>query len=855
VKDRTSDQVRRHAGPSRSGSRDAAPAEAALLRLQRSAGNRAVADIASGVAQRRLSRKRASTAERPHPLAQQIAGATQRAKEGDLDRRENVLDYLLTFSNTPKHDRPGYVRELRVIEDYRRRHGWNVRNQLPHVRSSEEIRRKIERNHILGICHRAKSIKWGLERASGDPEQEKLIAEDAKEIGSEFKSRALEISKQLLRSSAAEIVAVLRQYGLHEGILGLSSLPDDDDKIHEAIEDRIRYTRGGEGLLKYRAEGARKSRADLTKQIKRLKYLQAQARELADQDVKINGSPVTRNIWKPLDEAIRGKPKATDPSVVITNKLRAARLKLTTEWLAAEREHPILAAYRGGKIDELEDVQLGKADASDDDRMRATLARAIPKLVNIRKALNYLDKGYVSPVEIAPAVALARRDMLIPPGSKWDPAVLDKIAEEKDKSAPSWIVELLMFAASFTLVGAALASFYQVMKEYIAYSKQDVLANTDLERARSLSDQEPSLTGLAVALVGAGLAGGTAAKVFSRARNLRKLAITGDEGAMFELRRIADTYHVDLTDVVPEPKPKPATTPAPKPPPTPQPTRIPPRGSYKPKSEEDVGKPSGRYSPTDKGKGSRPFYAKDPKPPAKPPAQPPAKPPAPPATREHVPRPDPRHLPQWAIVNHATEAEFRAGFRKAVNELTAYDSGWDDLVSAVGAMPGFKANNQELWAMLRKIRQARGDPAFLEESAAALWREAARRQVSTAKHLEHVMGPVVSVNRRTLTPELFRDRVLRAPGGMIDNAFSSDLHGAHTHLFDLYLVKRLGFDERRFRQLLARVNQPRVRSGDREKAFYEAAWDALFDANTQKSIFRPEDLGPILQQHLGFPRW
>ena len=63
--------------------------------------------------------------------------------------------------------------------------------------------------------------------------------------------------------------------------------------------------------------------------------------------------------------------------------------------------------------------------------------------------------------------------------------------------------------------------------------------------------------------------------------------------------------------------------------------------------------------------------------------------------------------------------------------------------------------------MLRKIRQARGDPAFLEESAAALWREASRRQVSTAKHLEHVMGPSPQLNHRGLTPELFRDRVLK----------------------------------------------------------------------------------------------
>ena len=201
------------------------------------------------------------------------------------------------------------MRELRVIEDYRRRHGWNVRDQIPHERSSEEIRRKVERNHILGICSRANSIKWGLERASGDPEQEKLIAEDAKEIGSAFESRALEISKQLLRSSADEIVAVLKQYGLHEGILGLSSLPDDDDKINEAIEDRIRYTRGGEGLLKYRAEGAKTVRADLTKQIKRLKFLQAQARSSPSRTSRSTAAPSRATSGSPWTRRSTARPR------------------------------------------------------------------------------------------------------------------------------------------------------------------------------------------------------------------------------------------------------------------------------------------------------------------------------------------------------------------------------------------------------------------------------------------------------------------------------------------------------------------------------------------------------------------
>lgn len=31
--------------------------------------------------------------------------------------------------------------------------------------------------------------------------------------------------------------------------------------------------------------------------------------------------------------------------------------------------------------------------------------------------------------------------------------------------------------------------------------------------------------------------------------------------------------------------------------------------------------------------------------------------------------------------------------------------------------------------------------------------------------------------------------------------------------------------------------------------------EVVFDAGTQRSIFRPEELGKILQQHLGFPRW
>ena len=76
---------------------------------------------------------------------------------------------------------------------------------------------------------------------------------------------------------------------------------------------------------------------------------------------------------------------------------------------------------------------------------------------------------------------------------------------------------------------------------------------------------------------------------------------------------------------VTSPPPAPVTEPRPtaKPPPdtpTPQPTLVPPRSAHVPPTEEAASTGAGarsRISPVDKGKGSRPFYAKDPKPPTR----------------------------------------------------------------------------------------------------------------------------------------------------------------------------------------------------------------------------------------------
>ena len=110
--------------------------------------------------------------------------------------------------------------------------------------------------------------------------------------------------------------------------------------------------------------------------------------------------------------------------------------------------------------------------------------------------------------------------MFIPEKSIRAGVVVDLVEAEREKRESIWVEVASLALALVTLVpsgGAGLAipagiaaaglAAYSAVQIYERRERQKTLVDTDLDRARSLSDEEPSMTGFAMTLVSIGLEG------------------------------------------------------------------------------------------------------------------------------------------------------------------------------------------------------------------------------------------------------------------------------------------------------------------------------------------------------------
>jgi hypothetical protein len=178
--------------------------------------------------------------------------------------------------------------------------------------------------------------------------------------------------------------------------------------------------------------------------------------------------------------------------------------------------------------------------------MGAVLEKVLPKIVSIAKANALIKNGTVSPLSLTPVVAMTRANMFVPPGSVRAAVVRDLLAEAKE--GQSGLIMLLSFAlAIVTLVpsgGASLAvaagaasaglAAYTALQEFQTYENNKTLVDTDLDRARALSNEEPSLAAFAMTLVGLGLETVLLAHAFKTAVQLRRMAMAGEESARLQ---------------------------------------------------------------------------------------------------------------------------------------------------------------------------------------------------------------------------------------------------------------------------------------------------------------------------------
>jgi hypothetical protein len=223
-------------------------------------------------------------------------------------------------------------------------------------------------------------------------------------------------------------------------------------------------------------------------------------------------------------------PKA-DAMMTKKAQAQAERLTLRRMWIEAERRHPMLTAYRHGGA--VENVDLGSLDTDPvNTEMHAVLVKLLPKLGDLLEAKRKISAGekYLSALSIPSVVAMTKANMFIPRGSIRD-GIANDLAEEAGTES-KWIILGAILLALVTFlpsggaslgIAAGMASVgmaaYSAVHDWEKYSQQKMLSDTDLDIARSLSTEEPSLTPFVISPVSLGLSWSTPSSGAARVRS------------------------------------------------------------------------------------------------------------------------------------------------------------------------------------------------------------------------------------------------------------------------------------------------------------------------------------------------
>jgi len=410
---------------------------------------------------------------------------------------------------------------------------WNERK-----RSNPTTRRLNVRALIEGGVQLTGSFKEALGRFTHTREIEtdvEFFEAEADRFATEFKGQARLTADRMLEGSLGAIHKILNSYGLPfaSTISAAERLARGSDVDTEA-EHVVQVAKRGEDIDE---PASAKHRTRLAEWVKALKKHQQTVNELF---IRSHSGDIKRPAtW----DAAR---KAEAERMVARNALKAA-------WIDAERLHPILAAYRRG--DDLEKIDLGTLDRDPvDQRMKAVLVHLLPTIVNIGKARWLVKNKKNFALTLPSVIALTRANMFIPEGSIRAGIVKD-LAAEAATDADSVLIQVLAFAlAAITLIpsgGASLAipagvalAAYSAAQEWEKYDTQKTLVGTDIDLARSLSTDEPSLTGFALSLVSLGFEGLPLISAFNKARKIKALVHGGEDftAAVAELNTIGKSH-------------------------------------------------------------------------------------------------------------------------------------------------------------------------------------------------------------------------------------------------------------------------------------------------------------------------
>jgi hypothetical protein len=609
-----------------------------------------------------------------------------------------------------------------------------------------------------------------------DKQSRQLVAEK-EAFAKQFTSQAKQNADKILGDSLQSIYALMRDYGLPRRT---TSWPDG--KFKEAADEWIALTKSVDDYRsEYYGEHAVTHRQRLGQWVKHLQKKQ-----------------------EAVHHADEGAKSDVDDPYGTKREQDRARNELAAAWMQAEKLHPILAAYRQDKDKALESVDLWELSKGDDDAMRSVLLRAMPTVANIKEARRWLGSGKLSPLTLAPVVELTRKNMFVPRGSFRDAVVQDIVADAGSGGLLTVITIALTLvlllptggASGFIAGGLIALDLYSAGKQYIAYGRQQALRGTDLDRARSLSDEHPSLTGVVISLVSAGIGGAQLINVFRQVQAVRNLAAAGSDtdAAVKALNKVGEELGAgDLG------------------------TQAAKTGRRARAGAGDK-PPATEPAPGGSGSGSKPPHDPPTKPPPdRPPTDPPGRRPGP--RDEHTPpsggRPSGVHPPvpviEELVLGYGSRAEVVKDVAKAMGEIQGdMPRSWQLVKDALIANGG--RNNRKILALVDKYMGALRDPKHWAEVIADVWEAAGKMpnpdfRKALLELAERRLGTPLKMPNRVFQGDEFFQQYVKGGRPLIDTYFQGKAHGDLSHLLqDLVLDKAFGAGKSaEFRQLLGRA--------------------------------------------------
>ena len=480
-------------------------------------------------------------------LAQVIDKLDRLSDDALYQRREEAVAGAAKESGEA---REGHVRTLHAIEYLASQRGLDaLKPNWDTITRTKPVPRRINVRVLLEEAVREKgSFKKAVEAYpdKGDAAADyRFFEAEAEGFKRQFRGQARLTADRMLEESLQAIATVLSSYGIPPGSArsaarDLAAGTGERDGLAEAVVASAKRSSDVDEPAK------EKNRESLAVTVEDLQKHQTTIRQLKQEDEELFEK--WRKDKAKFDHALGEHARTID------KRLETARSALKGAWIRAERLHPVLAAYRTDA--DLEDTDFGKLGTDPVDRqMKAVVAQLLPKMVDIGKARGLLKNDLNFAVKLPSVIALTRANMFIPEGSLRAGIVNDLAAEAKGDD--SLVRAAALAIALLTLIptgGVSLAiplgmasaglAVYSVTKEWEKYKTTKTLSNTGLDLARSLSTEEPSLTGFAVSLVELGLEGLPLIGAFKKARQLKRLANAGEDTAevVKDLNRIGKAH-------------------------------------------------------------------------------------------------------------------------------------------------------------------------------------------------------------------------------------------------------------------------------------------------------------------------